>query len=94
MTDDSPKGPDFLFLPTLATCVAPVTMFGRVPLFLFLTAISAIRILQVNDDGWAELYARALNSALRAAGHNAILVAPAIDRSRTGKSLLFHVENK
>ncbi|KND93822.1 Acid phosphatase [Tolypocladium ophioglossoides CBS 100239] len=44
----------------------------------------SIRIVQSNDDGWAELYIRTLNSALRAAGHAVVLSAPADDRSGTG----------
>ncbi|PNY30057.1 Acid phosphatase [Tolypocladium capitatum] len=43
-----------------------------------------IRIVQSNDDGWAELYVRTLNSALRAAGHAVVLAAPAEDMSATG----------
>jgi 5'/3'-nucleotidase SurE len=44
-------------------------------------AASAIRIVQSNDDGWAELYLRSFNDALRAAGHSAVVSAPADNKS-------------
>lgn len=43
-----------------------------------------IRVVQSNDDGWAELYIRTLNSALLSAGHAVVLSAPAEDRSGFG----------
>ncbi|KAK1978597.1 survival protein sure-like phosphatase/nucleotidase [Colletotrichum cereale] len=46
--------------------------------------VQCLRILQSNDDGWAELYIRSLNDALLAAGHQVLLSAPAHDRSGTG----------
>ncbi len=51
-----------------------------------LQAISThgVRIVQSNDDGWAELYARSFHDALMAAGHDAILSAPAENKSGTG----------
>ncbi|TQV90612.1 5'/3'-nucleotidase SurE [Cordyceps javanica] len=33
-------------------------------------AVQGIRIVQGNDDGWAELYARSFEDALRASGHD------------------------
>lgn len=42
------------------------------------------RILQGNDDGWAELYLRSFNDALNAAGHDVVLSAPADNKSGTG----------
>ncbi|KAI1388367.1 sure-like protein [Hypoxylon trugodes] len=44
------------------------------------------RILQANDDGWAELYIRSLNEALNEAGHDVVLSAPADNQSGTGSS--------
>ncbi|KAJ4286614.1 hypothetical protein N0V88_007978 [Collariella sp. IMI 366227] len=48
-------------------------------LFAILRAIgvNSIRIIQSNDDGWAELYARSFHNALMASGHDAVLSAPA-----------------
>lgn len=46
--------------------------------------IHAIRIVQSDDDGWAELYVRTLNDVLNAAGHKVILSAPADNKSGTG----------
>jgi hypothetical protein len=44
-------------------------------------ACQALRIIQSNDDGWAELYLRALNDELLRAGHTVILSAPADNKS-------------
>ncbi|KAH6654542.1 survival protein sure-likephosphatase/nucleotidase-like protein [Truncatella angustata] len=53
-----------------------------------LAAIGAngARILQSNDDGWAELYIRTLNEALNEAGHDVVLSAPAENNSGQGSS--------
>ncbi|KAL2123645.1 hypothetical protein VTJ04DRAFT_10 [Mycothermus thermophilus] len=52
---------------------------------LLLPALSAhgIRIIQSNDDGWAELYVRSFHEALLASGHDAVLSAPAENKSAT-----------
>lgn len=50
--------------------------------------VQGIRILQSNDDGWAELYIRSLNDALNAAGHDVVLSAPAENKSGSGKIFL------
>lgn len=57
-------------------------------LAIILPALAAqgARIVQSNDDGWAELYIRSFNDALIAAGHDVVLSAPAEDQSGTGKS--------
>ena len=44
---------------------------------------SGARILQSNDDGWAELYVRSFNDALNAAGHDVVLSCPAENKSGT-----------
>lgn len=43
------------------------------------------RIIQSNDDGWAESYIRVLNNALIEAGHDVVLSAPAENMSGTSK---------
>lgn len=53
---------------------------------LFITS-RAVRIVQGNDDGWAELYTRSFNDALRSSGHDVVLSAPAENQSGTGKQL-------
>lgn len=45
----------------------------------------AARIVQSNDDGWAELYLRSFNDALIEAGHDVVLSAPADNQSGTGR---------
>ncbi|KAL1632468.1 hypothetical protein SLS56_003546 [Neofusicoccum ribis] len=49
-------------------------------------AVNAIRIIQGNDDGWAEKNIRVMNDVLNAAGHNVVLSAPAENQS--GRSSL------
>lgn len=49
-------------------------------------AVQAVRIIQSNDDGWAESYARSLHAALTGAGNDVVLSAPAENKSGTGKS--------
>lgn len=51
-------------------------------------AVQAVRIVQSNDDGWAELYVRSLNNALNAAGHEVVLSGPAENKSGSSKSPL------
>jgi broad specificity polyphosphatase/5'/3'-nucleotidase SurE len=46
-------------------------------------AVQGIRIIQSNDDGWAELYARSLQEALTSSGHDVVLSAPAENKSGT-----------
>ncbi|KAH7028778.1 survival protein sure-likephosphatase/nucleotidase-like protein [Microdochium trichocladiopsis] len=50
------------------------------------SSTEAIRILQTNDDGWAELYLRSFHDALGAAGHDAVVSAPAENQSGTGSN--------
>ncbi|KAK2057345.1 5'/3'-nucleotidase sure [Colletotrichum caudatum] len=44
-------------------------------------AVQGIRIIQSNDDGWAELYARSFNDVLKASNHSVLLSAPADNES-------------
>ena len=44
----------------------------------------AARIVLSNDDGWAEINIRAFYEALKAAGNDVVVSAPAHDRSGTG----------
>jgi 5'/3'-nucleotidase SurE len=48
--------------------------------------VHGIRIIQSNDDGWAEQYVRSFHNALIASGHDAVLSAPAENKSGTGES--------
>ncbi|KAF2790310.1 sure-like protein [Melanomma pulvis-pyrius CBS 109.77] len=58
----------------------PSILLGVLPL------AQAVRIVQSNDDGWAEINIRTLFDDLNAAGHNVILSAPAEQKSGTGSS--------
>ncbi|KAI0131225.1 sure-like protein [Daldinia grandis] len=51
---------------------------------LLALGVHGIRILQSNDDGWAEQYIRVLYDELNNAGHDVILSAPAENKSGTG----------
>ncbi|RBR18576.1 uncharacterized protein FIESC28_06031 [Fusarium coffeatum] len=44
-------------------------------------AVQAVRIVQSNDDGWAESYVRTFNDALNNAGYDVVLSAPAENKS-------------
>lgn len=48
-------------------------------------AVQAVRIVQSNDDGWAELYIRSFNDALNQAGHQVVLSGPAENQSGRSK---------
>ncbi|KAF4121504.1 Survival protein SurE [Geosmithia morbida] len=47
-------------------------------------AVQGVRIIQSNDDGWAESYIRTFNDALIDAGHDVLLSAPADNQSGKG----------
>ncbi|KAG7829086.1 hypothetical protein KL920_002879 [Ogataea angusta] len=49
-----------------------------------LAAVSAKNILLTNDDGWAATNIRAFYRDLKAAGHNVVMVAPAVQMSGNG----------
>lgn len=51
-----------------------------------LSFAQGLRIIQSNDDGWAENQVRTLFNALTASGHQVVLSAPAENQSGTGSS--------
>ena len=53
-------------------------------LLTVLPLAQAVRIVQSNDDGWAEINVRTLFDSLTAAGHNVVLSGPAEGKSGTG----------
>ncbi|KAK5993837.1 Acid phosphatase [Cladobotryum mycophilum] len=63
-------------------------MKAAIPAAILLQALAAqaVRIVQSNDDGWAELYIRSFNDALNAAGHDVVLSGPAENKSGAGSS--------
>lgn len=54
---------------------------------LLTTSALAANIVQVNDDGWAEINIRTLYDTLTAAGQSVVLSAPAENQSGKG---LYH----
>lgn len=70
-----------------AHLIIPVITMRAATTFALLAqalAVQSIRIVQSNDDGWAELYARSFNQALKSSGHNVLLSAPAENKSGSG----------
>lgn len=51
-----------------------------------MTGCQGIRIIQSNDDGWAELYLRSFHDSLLSGGHDAVVSAPAENQSGRSKS--------
>lgn len=49
------------------------------------TAEAAIKVLQGNDDGWAENYVRAFHDSLNKSGRDVVLSCPAENKSGTGE---------
>lgn len=47
-----------------------------------------LRIIQSNDDGWAEMNIRVFHDALLDAGHDAVISSPAENMSGKGMYLL------
>ncbi|CAI4214315.1 unnamed protein product [Parascedosporium putredinis] len=60
---------------------ASVILYAAVGLLV--DAGLSARIIQSNDDGWAELYVRSFHDSLVAAGHDVILSCPADNKSGT-----------
>ncbi|KAK2017970.1 5'/3'-nucleotidase sure [Colletotrichum eremochloae] len=57
---------------------------AAIALFAQGLAVQGLNIIQSNDDGWAELYARSFHSVLQASGHNVLLSGPAENQSGRG----------
>lgn len=51
-----------------------------------LPLVQGVRIIQSNDDGWAEINLRTMFNVLNAAGHEAVLSGPAENQSGKGSS--------
>ena len=62
-------------------------MLSLLSLTLLPLVIQAAKIIQSNDDGWAEINIREFYDALKAAGHQSIISAPAENQSGTGKQV-------
>lgn len=48
---------------------------------LGIRASRGAKVIQANDDGWAELYIRSFHDALMEDGHDAVISAPADNES-------------
>lgn len=68
--------------------ILPATMkFPTAYLLPLALSAQAIRIIQSNDDGWAELYTRSLHDALTQSNHSVVLAAPASNKAGKGQFL-------
>jgi hypothetical protein len=72
----------------VVTFVDIYTRFSKMRYSLLIAAAlplaHGIRIVQSNDDGWAEANLRTLFNVLDKAGHQVVLSAPAKQKSGTG----------
>lgn len=50
-------------------------------LLLAVHGTQGVKIMQSNDDGWAEMYLRSFHSAMVDAGYDALVSAPADNES-------------
>jgi len=92
----------FLLLISISVCMLSISepqdsapslnmRFHAATLALLPGLARAVKIVQANDDGWAELYVRSFNQALNAAGYDVILSCPAENKSGTSTSSLLTI---
>ncbi|KLO10394.1 5'/3'-nucleotidase sure [Schizopora paradoxa] len=62
-------------------------------LALCASGVSALNILLTNDDSWASANVRATFTALQKAGHNVVLVGPAVQQSGKGGTFVLPTTN-
>jgi broad specificity polyphosphatase/5'/3'-nucleotidase SurE len=59
-----------------------------------LPLVQGVRIIQSNDDGWAEINLRTMFNVLTAAGHEAVLSGPAENQSGKGMQSIRKMPNQ
>ncbi|KAH9857786.1 5'/3'-nucleotidase sure [Lenzites betulinus] len=64
-----------------------------VTLFALLSCSSALNVLLTNDDSWASANIRAAYTALKADGHDVLLVGPAVQQSGKGGTFVLPTTN-
>ncbi|PKS08193.1 hypothetical protein jhhlp_005469 [Lomentospora prolificans] len=79
-----PSFPAFVSWFAVAYSKMRTTVLFLAAIGLFVDQGLGARIIQSNDDGWAELYVRSFHDSLNAAGHDVILSCPAENKSGTG----------
>ncbi|PBK96512.1 sure-like protein [Armillaria gallica] len=72
--------------------IVPVILFSALSLPAY-SKSSSLNILLTNDDSWASANIRATYSALKADGHNVLLVAPAVQQSGRGGTFVLPTTN-
>ncbi|KAI0670672.1 5'/3'-nucleotidase sure [Trametes maxima] len=63
------------------------------PLFTLLSSSAALNVLLTNDDSWASANIRATYDALKADGHDVLLVGPAVQQSGKGGTFVLPTTN-
>ncbi|TDL25054.1 5'/3'-nucleotidase sure [Rickenella mellea] len=59
----------------------------------FASAVAGLNIILTNDDSWASANIRATFTALKADGHNVVLVGPAVQQSGRGGTFVLPTSN-
>ncbi|PBK77796.1 sure-like protein [Armillaria solidipes] len=72
--------------------ILPVILLGALSVPVY-SRSSSLNILLTNDDSWASANIRATYSALKADGHNVLLVAPAVQQSGRGGTFVLPTTN-
>ncbi|KAK0445388.1 sure-like protein [Armillaria borealis] len=72
--------------------ILPVIMLSALSVPAY-SKSSSLNILLTNDDSWASANIRATYSALKADGHNVLLVAPAVQQSGRGGTFVLPTTN-
>ncbi|KAK0240460.1 sure-like protein [Armillaria nabsnona] len=72
--------------------IVPVILLSALSLPVY-SKSSSLNILLTNDDSWASANIRATYSALKADGHNVLLVAPAVQQSGRGGTFVLPTTN-
>lgn len=83
-TSKSPTSSNYLLVRPPRRILFPKMRVAAILFGLAVLSAQGARILQSNDDGWAELYVRSFHDALNEAGHDVVLSAPAENMSGTG----------
>ncbi|WP_419995356.1 5'/3'-nucleotidase SurE [Streptomyces boninensis] len=89
-----PRTPARIAIAASAAATAAALLAGSAPAAtppaaLGRPAAGPLKILISNDDGYKHPYIRQLQAALKKAGHDAVIVAPADDQSGKGTGLAF-----
>ena len=80
--------------PFLRLYITQYTMRCSIIIAAALPLVQGVRIIQSNDDGWAEINLRTMFNVLNAAGHEAVLSGPAENQSGKGTQSIRKMPNQ